>query len=552
MFQKRHPQRDLFVVSNLLPPAKAARVEKSWATVFRDRALPLIDEEQFAHLYHADNGRPNRAVQTVFGVLLLKEMFGLTDVEALEQLEFHLLWQHALDVTLEEAHLPQKTLHNFRARLLADDQGQAAFRETTDRILAVLGTKVTQQRLDSTHVLSNIAHLSRLGLFCETVQVFLVALRKKHPELYEKVPKGVLGRYVKDDGQVSQYGDARAEQGRRRLPVCARDLYRLHELFRSTAAAELPSFGLLRRLLEEQCTVKVGPQAPDPDEDDTGEAPVPVGLKARHHISSASLQSPHDPDVTYSGHKGKGYELQISETCAAENETQILTHVAVTPSCGSDAQATLPVLGALAACGQQPEVLVADTSYGSAENAVDADEMGTELVSPVGGSPAAGKARTALTGEDFEVDAQDARCPAGHAAQVQQPQAPRADGKPSYRVTLGFSKSTCTTCPLRSWCPVQWDERTQLNLVTVDRLGINRARRRRAQLRAEFQKRYAIRAGIEATNSEMKRAHDLGHLRVRGRPRVVLAVHLKALACNLKRMLRALLARMMGPRLAVA
>ena len=37
-------------------------------------------------MYCVDNGRPNRAVQTVLGVHLLKEMFNLTDDEALEQL----------------------------------------------------------------------------------------------------------------------------------------------------------------------------------------------------------------------------------------------------------------------------------------------------------------------------------------------------------------------------------------------------------------------------------------------------------------------------------
>ena len=44
------------------------------------------------------------------------------------------------------------------------------------------------------------------------------------------------------------------------------------------------------------------------------------------------------------------------------------------------------------------------------------------------------------------------------------------------------------------------------------------------------------RAGVEATNSELKRTHGLGHLRVRGAPAVQLAVYLKALACNVKRM----------------
>jgi len=65
-----------------------------WASVFRDRALTLIDQEQLEHRYHADNGRPNRAVQTACGVLLLKETLGLTDAAALDLLEFHILWQH--------------------------------------------------------------------------------------------------------------------------------------------------------------------------------------------------------------------------------------------------------------------------------------------------------------------------------------------------------------------------------------------------------------------------------------------------------------------------
>ena len=108
---------------------------------------------------------PNRAVQTVLGVLVLKEMFDLTDMEALEELEFNLLWHHALRLEMEEARLAQKTLHNFRVRLMEHDGGRLAFSETTDRMIAALGLRTGKQRLDSTHVMSNIAVLTRLGLF---------------------------------------------------------------------------------------------------------------------------------------------------------------------------------------------------------------------------------------------------------------------------------------------------------------------------------------------------------------------------------------------------
>ncbi len=93
-------------------------------------------------MYCPDNGRPNRAVQTVLGMHILKEMFDLTDEQALEQLEFNLLWHHALRLDIEETHLPQKTLHNFRLRLMAQDGGRVAFCETTDRIIEALADTV--------------------------------------------------------------------------------------------------------------------------------------------------------------------------------------------------------------------------------------------------------------------------------------------------------------------------------------------------------------------------------------------------------------------------
>ena len=213
MFRIRDPQESLWQSQFLVTPKKVKRLERSWAEVFRNEALPLIDEERFAPMYCVDNGRPNRAVQTVLGVHLLKEMFNLTDDEALEQLEFNLLWHHALRLDIEETHLPQKTLHNFRVRLMQHDGGRLAFQETTDRIIQALGIRTGKQRLDSTHIMSNIATLTRLGLFCETMRLFLRALRWEHPELRPGVPEGLLRRYLKEEDEAAHYEDARTGGG---------------------------------------------------------------------------------------------------------------------------------------------------------------------------------------------------------------------------------------------------------------------------------------------------------------------------------------------------
>jgi hypothetical protein len=110
----------------------------------------------------------------------------------------------------------------------------------------------------------------------------------------------------------------------------------------------MEEYRLLERLLREQCHVgRHGDGRPESDDDDAGEGKVPIALRDPKEVRADSLQSPHDPDVTYSGHKGKGYEVQVAETCDEENDVQIITHVAVTPSSGSDTDVTVPVVEAL-------------------------------------------------------------------------------------------------------------------------------------------------------------------------------------------------------------
>jgi hypothetical protein len=166
------------------------------------------------------------------------------------------------------------------------------------------------------------------------------------------------------------------------------------------------------------------------------------------------------------------------------------------------------------------------------------------LVSPVAGSapqpaPQASQASQPLTATDFVVDAalvDPAVCPGGHVAVDQRAHEEKADW-----VELRFDAQTCEACPLYARCPAERAADGDAYVVSVDLVAANLARRRRAQADGTFQQRYRIRAGSEATNSELKRRHGLDKLRVRGRPRVVLAAYLKAAACNVKRMVRALI-----------
>ena len=361
---------------------------------------------------------------------------------------------------MKEAHLAQKTLHNFRVRLMEHDGGRLAFCETTDRMIEALGLRTGKQRVDSTHVMSNIAVLTRLGLFCETVRVFLLAVSREHPGLGEGIGDGLAQRYLKETGEASRgtrtHVQVRGVAGCR----CVRETCTGWWIrFRGTAVADMEEYGLLERLLHEQCHVgRHRDGRPGADDDDAAEGKVPIALKEAKEVRSSSMQTPHDPEVTYSGHKGKGYEVQVSETCEEGNAVQMITHVEVTPSSDGDAGVTVGVIDRLRERGIGPSELWCDTSYGSGHNGWEAERRGTELVSPVGGRAPAeadrGDRPVKLTAADFDIDVTARRaavCPAGHEAvsEYEDKEAPE-------RVEMHFAREVCESCKLRSRCPVRW------------------------------------------------------------------------------------------------
>ena len=137
----------------------------------------------------------------------------------------------------------------------------------------------------------------------------------------------------------------------------------------------------------------------------------------------------------------------------------------------------------------------------------------------------------------FHPDGTLAACPQGHSPI-----------RHALRVTkLGrnlhayFDGKRCRCCPLLGRCVARAPNNGKSGSFHVELTPQLRARdeayqRQQAQ---DWRKAYAIRGGIEATNSELKYVHGLARLRVRRMPRVRLAVLAKLTACNVRRWLRA-------------
>ncbi len=125
---------------------------------------------------------PISALPDCLGLCLLQEWNDLSDQEALDTFSFDIRWRYALDISDEGDYLSRRSLVEFRRRLAAKDPEMKLVREVFDTIrdsaIGKLGLSVTNQRLDSTHIISNIRLRGRLALFSNTLNLFLKNLDK--------------------------------------------------------------------------------------------------------------------------------------------------------------------------------------------------------------------------------------------------------------------------------------------------------------------------------------------------------------------------------------
>jgi len=516
-------QTSLFAVDFWLSEKKRARLDKSWAGAFRREVFPILVEmePQFARFYSPDHGAPNKPVATVLALLVLKETFDLTDEEVAERFEYDVQWQHALDTPTASAHVCPKTLYNFRQKLLSDMTLQELFAAVVDRMIEKWNLKTSRHRIDSTQMLSNMKVLGRVGLFVKTIEQFLHRLARKENAFVAGLPKRFRERYLERRGY---FADVRSSAAPRRLEQCAKDLWVLIDRFRGHKnIANLKAYKTMVRLFNEQCEVV------ERGEETAPEA-VEIALKKPGDIASDSLQSPSDVDATYSGHKGKGYQAQIVETCHEDNPFQIIDYVEVEGAHESDQNAPARIHKNLKERGHTPCETFVDSGYISGTNIVEADEEGIDLIGPMSGKEPSGK-KTSLAEFEFTRDRRRVkRCPAGHVPIRHD--ASRTEGV----VNAHFDRATCEGCPLAATCPTCPTRKTRR--LRFSRTDVAIAQRRQEQETDAFKETYKIRSGCEATIGHLKNDRGMGRVRVRGSPAVGLAVTFKVLAENCFRAVR--------------
>ena len=171
------------------------------------------------------------------GLIFLKNCNDWTDEQAVEAYCFHRDVQYALDISGAQAEISLRSLERYNQLFRELQLAEKVFDDVTQALIQHLEFELSQQRLDSTHVYSNMAMYGRTSLMVKALPRLLTQVLRHHAERYESLPEPLRKCYAKNNGS-SPFGWPRAKNtANGSFP--GQDLYSGQFSFRKGAVAAL-------------------------------------------------------------------------------------------------------------------------------------------------------------------------------------------------------------------------------------------------------------------------------------------------------------------------
>ena len=393
-------QNELFdFYESFLSPVGYKRLSTSFYAVFRHVVLSLMPVEEISKHFNKSTGRSTKELYSMAGLILLKEFKHWTTEEAAEAYMFDARVQYALNLGRDNISLSERSLERYMKLMREDDLASVVFDTVTSKLIDELDIQIDSQRLDSTHIFSDMATFSRTKLMGVTIKRFLVQVKRHHQNIYNDLAEELRLRYEKN--QNSLFADVSKDKAKRsslRQDV-AEEMYSLIQSFSGNKTIEsMTTFKQLIEVFNQQCEVtenikvddnveneKTDPKGKGEESSDNCNETKSTSVTVLKKTGGNVIQNPSDPNATYDGHKGVGYQVQIAETSNSENDVQLITSALPQTAVESDANAIELVINDLVGNGLLPNRMTADSLYGSDENVLFCEEKNLSLISPVCG-----------------------------------------------------------------------------------------------------------------------------------------------------------------------
>lgn len=505
-----------------LPKWKRELLENGWSKDFREKVFPYINERNFAVVYSKNQAsRPNSPVNVLVGLLIIKEIIGLTDEELIGALLFDTRFQYALN-TMDWGKQPVSinTLTNFRNRLTdyleatGIDLLKNEVEAMAQRIAGYLNIDQKLLRMDSLMISSSCKKLSRIELIYSVNHCMVKTLAKLAPEA---IPESCQGYLEKKHKNAIIYR-TRDEEADSKLDMLLSQTEELYSAASSAGGKVTASkgFSLLSRFIKEQTNpTEAGRLVPKPGPE----------------IRAQSLQNPTDPDATYRFKHGNNIGYVGNVLNAYNGKNQVITNYDLEPNSYSDQKFSEENINVLTP-NSIPDKTKAEKINLNVDGAYYSDELAQQAalrnINLIPGELTGAKPNPEKIGYDqFKVDEENHQvnaCPAG-----QKPDETHYDVKgKSYTVKMAQDK--CNACRFKKACPMKPQKKANV-------IRFSEKRYRNDQLRTmmgteEYRKLANARAGVEGIPSVLRRRYRVDEMPIRGLVRAKIWFGFKIAAMN--------------------
>lgn len=516
---KKDVQKSLFDQDRQFPEYVIEMLKKSWAEDFFRLVFSQINEERFSVLYSTEASRPNKAVNLLVSLLILKQQNQLSDEELIGTLYFDYRFQYALGLESEtnRERLCINTLSNFRRRLVEHElqTGETLIQQEmealTEKMAEFLSLNKDMARMDSTMIASSCKKMTRIELVYTVIRNMVRELSKAQeielPEMFASyLEKGHQNKTI--------YQTKSTKEGSKLEHLLFQAVSLRNFVEEISTAQDSRAYQHLCRLLQEQMV-----------ETEEGIA-IPIEGKK---IAPSSLQNPSDPDATYRNKSGKnhvGSVVNLVEVRDVEKKVSLIMHADVKENIHSDVQFGQDFVNEHP-LSKEIKTLAVDGAYYSQETLKTAEAEGLELNFSQMTGRTVDKDKIGV--HCFEIDEETntvVTCPQGH-----KPYHATYDPEKE-RYIAKFEKETCNSCPLQVNCPTKQQKK-------ANHLEFTENKRRTDQVRAKQGTERHIelsnfRAGVEGVPSVLKRNYQLEHLPTRGQVRPKIWIFCSIIAQNFK------------------
>ncbi|WP_218025814.1 transposase [Nocardia miyunensis] len=266
-----------------------------------------------------------------------------------------------------------------------------------------------------------------------------------------------------------------------------------------------------------------------------------------------AIISPYDVQARYARRgqvtRWKGFLVHLTESCADEG-TNVITDVATTPATTNDAQALPGIHTRLQRRRLLPAEHLVDGGYTSLVHVAQAaSEHQVTVTGPLPGNLTRQHRENQGFGRDdfhIDFDRQQVTCPQGQISKGWHGPYPTSSPTAAPLIVARFTKAQCQPCLVRNQCTTSRDSARNVGFPPRKLLDLQ-AQARAEQQSPAWQRRYAVRSGIEGTVNEFAHGHGMRQCRYHGHRKAHVQHVLTAIAVNVERLSVGLLPDELSP-----